>query len=182
MSILLPNNLFCMVCKYFPSQYVIIYIICIVAITGCSDETFTEEELQRTNVYSKGDQFTMAANYGDTLTFTIEEKKLREAGGRYGPKHEILTYDLLITSIENGQYVGGIEIYSYKQNAENVITYGIDAGSLFEGEFKIKTANETVIINGITYHNANCNENTCFSTDHGFLKFMTATDTLVLLP
>jgi hypothetical protein len=152
--------------------------------TSCEteiDEPFKEEELQRANVYSKGDQFSMVANYGDTLTFTVEDKTLeKRGGGVFTDSYQQLIYRL---SINNSQFGGEIYVKSLP-NSENELIYEIDIteNKHIDGGTDLSMTTDTVVINGITYPNANCNETSCLSNKNGYLRFNEYNDTLTLLP
>ncbi len=163
------------------------------ALTSCDpQEPFTEEELQRASVYSEGDQFSMAASYGDTLTVTVEEKTLKKQGAwsMTKPTDQVLTYKLSINSKSNGQSSGEFRVRSYEDDdLRKYMFYNLDVGRKHSitGRFDLTTATDTVIINGVRYPKANCNSGysySCFSKKNGFLKFKnhSNTFTLILLP
>ncbi len=160
------------------------FILLSTLMTSCEiNEPFTEEELKRASVYSEGDQFTMATNYGDTLTFTVDSKTVEKKGrGIFANSYQELEYNLSINSTRSGQHSGRIYARSLK-DFKNLLIYNLEIKKKYiSGGFDLSTATDTVVINGITYHNSNCNSLSCFSLDKGFLKFTKGSDTLVLLP
>jgi len=178
------DKITCRAANHWLSIIVIINAVLLsIIMTSCTKEQFTDEELRLSNLYSTGDQFKMVTNYADTLTFTIEDKKLKEAGGNYGTKYEILLYYLSINSINSGQHSGKFEIRSHPDSKKNLMFFSLSFGrTRISDYFDLKTATETVVIRGDTYSNANCNRSSCLSLDQGFLKFTKQSDTLVLLP
>jgi len=154
-------------------------------LVGCTKrEYFKDSELKMVDVYSVGDRFLMASTSGDTLTFIIASRKLEKKKNNDGfgtMKYEELTYNFVIYSTSGNNYVGFFKISSL--DFPNSMWYSFDSDScLYAGIFDISTATNNITVNNINYTNANCEDDACYSSNIGFIKFNSRSDTLTLIP
>lgn len=156
----------------------ILLFIILATITGCTKDLFSESELNRINVYSEGNTFSMLSNFGDTLIFTIKKRTVSKKKAEL-TVYEKLNYELEIYSTNGKMYSGKFFMSSLGQN--NVIEYQFETSSRFHGAFDVSTNKSNVIVDGVTFVNSACDENACFSENAGFLKFNNQDETLSIL-
>lgn len=161
-----------------------VHLIFLIMMTGCySEEYFTKTQLERADIYNEGDQFTMLSNDGDTLTFTIterrlEQKKRKKCAECFAPtKYEVLIFEIDISGDDSDNE------FSVSSDIANKYNYKFKAiNTHFGGAFDLSLPKKSIVINGSTYNNSNCRPGTCYSFEKGFLRFNNHGDTLVLLP
>ena len=168
---------------------IILLFFLLTTVVGCTKKDFfTESELEMVEVYSTGDKFSMASSTGDTLVFTIKDRKLEKKKWKcaecFGPtKYEELTYKLNISSISGNQYEGKF-LASSLEDQKNLMQYNFTTNNcVFIGEFDITSATENITVGNTNYSNANCDNNACYSQSIGFIRFIdNSCDTITLIP
>ena len=164
-----------------------LYIVLFIAsTTSCETEAhykFSDAQLERAEIYSVGEQFSMANSSGDTLTFAIDSKEIKKVDNNpYHNSWQKLTYYVTITTDKEDVYKGNYHFRALPE-WENSLIYSFNTkNEFFSANIKMSKANDTIIVNGVEYTNTNCNKFICFSLNQGFLKLTQPADTLVLLP